>query len=150
MRWLSLLVLFAACSSEAPAADRFTLVCESWFRASETVPPGIGQKLALPVNVPRWPVPEIGVPPKVTTAKHQDFIVKLSVVPGIAYLDILDAQTGKQIQRHLWQFSKVPVNNFGGTQQGFTGLNYVYHPVTKSELQFVCKVAKARGKGGAE
>ena len=136
MRWLSLLVLFAACSSEAPAADRFTLVCESWFRASETVP--------------RGPVPEIGVPPKVATAKHRDFIVKLSVVPGSAYLDILDAQTGKQIQRHLWQFSKVPMNNFGGTQQGFTGLNYVYHPVTKSELQFVCKVAKARGKGGAE
>ncbi len=68
MRWLSLLVLFAACSSEA-AADRFTLVCESWFRASEAVPPGKGQKLALPVNVPRGPVPEIGGPPKVAKAR---------------------------------------------------------------------------------
>tara|TARA_Y100000588_G_scaffold105018_1_gene114624 strand:- start:138 stop:359 length:222 start_codon:yes stop_codon:yes gene_type:complete len=67
MRWLSLLVLFAACSSEA--ADRFTLVCESWFRASEAVPPGKGQKLALPVNVPRGPVPEIGGPPKVAKAR---------------------------------------------------------------------------------
>ena len=69
MRWLSLLVLFAACSSEAPAADRFTLVCESWFRASEAVPPGKGQKLAFPVNVSRGPVLEIGGPPKVTKVR---------------------------------------------------------------------------------
>ena len=68
MRWLSLLVLSAACSSEA-AADRFTLECESCFRASEAVPPGKGQKLALPVNVSRGPVLEIGGPPKVTKAR---------------------------------------------------------------------------------
>ena len=69
MRWLSLLVLFAACSSEALAADRFTLECESWFRASEAVPPGKGQKLALPVNVSRGPILEIGGPPKVSKAR---------------------------------------------------------------------------------
>ena len=71
MRWLSLLVLFAACSSEAAAAaaDRFTLECESWFRASEAVPPGKGQKLALPVNVSRGLVLEIGGPPKATKAR---------------------------------------------------------------------------------
>ena len=68
MRWLSLLGLFAACSSEA-AADRFTLECESWFRASEAVPPGKGQKLAFPVNVSRGPVLEIGGPPMVTKVR---------------------------------------------------------------------------------
>ena len=135
MRWLSLLVLFAACSSEAPARD--------------VVPPGKGQKLALPVNVPRGLVPEIGVPPMLVTAKHRDFIVKLSVAASSTYLHILHAQTGMQFQWHLWQLGKVLVNNFGSSQQGGTGLIYIYHPVTKSELQFLCKVAKARGKGGA-
>ena len=125
MRWLSLLVLFAACSSEAPAWD--------------VVPPGKGQKLALSVNVP----------PMLVTAKHRDFIVKLSVAASSTYLDILHAQTGMQFQRHLWHLGKVLVNNFGSSQQGGTGLICIYHPVTKSELQFLCKVAKARGKGGA-
>ena len=149
MRWLSLLVLFAACSSEAPAADRFTLVCESWFRASDAVPPGKSHKLSVPVILPRGLVPEIEGAPKLVTANHRDFIVKLRMVPSSTYLDILHAQTGMQFQWHLWQLGKVLVNNFGSSQQEGTGLIYIYHPVTKSELQFLCKVAKARGKGGA-
>lgn len=43
------------------------------------------------------------------------------------------------VARHLYQLARDgnPPNSLGG--QGFTGLVYVYHPLSGAELQFICR-----------
>ena len=124
------------------------LVCESWSRAEMTQPLGNEQRIELLIHIPEGPVPAIALKPDVVKAKHADFEVVLSNDRGSVMLDVVDAKTGRQLQRSLWQFSSVPKNIFPG--QGFTGLIYFNHPETRSELQYFCRTeaaGKAKGKG---
>lgn len=146
VRWIVLILLLGGCSGNAPAADRFQLVCESWSRADTTQPLAHEQRFELLIQIPKGPVPAIALKPNVIKAKHPDFHIILSNDRGSVLLDVIDAHTGKQIHRTLWQFSGVPKNIFPG--QGFTGLLYFIHPDTGSELQMICRSAKAGKKNG--
>jgi hypothetical protein len=59
----------------------------------------------------------------------------VSLVISVATLD-----SGRQVMRQLYQLSpeSQPNNQFAGGH-GFTGLNYVYHPVSTAELQYYCQ-----------
>ena len=123
------------------------LVCESWSRAETTQPLGNEQRIELMIQIPEGPVPEIALKPDVVNAKHADFEVVLSNDRGSVMLDVKDAKTGQQLKRSLWQFSLAPKNIFPG--QGFTGLIYLNHPETGSELQLLCRaegVSDSEGK----
>ena len=127
------------------------LVCESWSRAETTQPLANEQRIELMIQIPEGPVPEIGLKPDVVMAKHADFEVVLSSDRGSVMLNVMDAKTGQQLQRTLWQFSSAPKNIFPG--QGFTGLIYFNHPETGSELQLFCRAegaGKAEGKGAGQ
>ena len=54
-------------------------------------------------------------------------------------LFVADNRTKKRLTEQLYQLegSEAPVNQFAG-DQGFTGLNYVHHPVSSAELQYIC------------
>jgi hypothetical protein len=54
---------------------------------------------------------------------------------------VSDLNSGRQLASYLYQFQvdKLPVNQFLGGH-GFTGLAYIYHPESPSELQFFCKI----------
>ena len=113
-----------------------------------TRPLGNEQRIELLIQIPKGPVPEIALKPDVVKARHADFEMVLSNDRGSVMLDVMDAKTGQQLQRSLWQFSSVPRNIFPG--QGFTGLIYFNHPETGSELQYFCRTeatGKAKGKG---
>ncbi len=45
-----------------------------------------------------------------------------------------------ELARTLYQFAKTgkPGNQFNGGEHGFTGMNYVYDPISRAELQFWC------------
>lgn len=127
------------------------LVCESWSRAETTQPLGNEQRIELMIEIPEGPVPEIALKPDVVMAMHADFEVVLSNDRGSVMLDVMDAKTGQQLKRSLWQFSSAPKNIFPG--QGFTGLIYFNHPETGSELQLLCRAVgagKAEGKGAGQ
>ena len=127
------------------------LVCESWSRAETTQPLGNEQRIELMIEIPEGPVPEIALKPDVVMAMHADFEVVLSNDRGSVMLDVMDAKTGQQLKRSLWQFSSAPKNIFSG--QGFTGLIYFNHPGTGSELQLLCRAegtGKAEGKGAGQ
>ena len=147
MKWLSGMVAVFALAACGEAAGPFTLVCEAYYRADDTKALSPAKVLRAKVVIPRGPVPEIARPPKVAEAKFEELTLRLADHRnGSVIVDVLDSRTGKQISRHLWQFSKPPGNPFGGTGQGFTGLIYVKHPATGAELQFFCKAGRG-GKG---
>ena len=115
------------------------LVCESWSRAETTQPLGNQQRIELMVQIPEGPVLAIALKPDMVMAKHADFEVVLSNDRGNLMLDVMDAKTGQQLQRSLWQFSSAPKNIFPG--QGF------------SELQIFCRTeaaGKPEGKGAGQ
>lgn len=113
-----------------------------------TRPLGNEQRIELLIQIPKGPVPEIALKPDVVKARHADFEMVLSNDRGSVMLDVMDAKTGQQLQRSLWQFSSVPRNIFPG--QGFTGLIYFNHPETGAELQYFCRTKVARKAKGKE
>ena len=134
--------------NQAKAGEKpFQLVCESWFRPKLTQPPGKVKRIALKIEIPKGPVPEIAMPRDEVKAEHPDFTVVMSNDRGSVILDVMDAKSKKQLQRFLWQFTEVPRNTFGS--QGFTGLLYYRHPETCSEMQLLCRIG-GKGKGGGE
>ena len=47
--------------------------------------------------------------------------------------------TEQEITRTLYQMGTMPPYNQFSGGHGFTGLHYVYHPVSRSELQYFCR-----------
>ncbi|MBL69274.1 MAG: hypothetical protein CMO74_12650 [Verrucomicrobiales bacterium] len=142
MKWLLMaggVFGFAVCGQGAGA---FSMACEVYYRASETRPLSQAKVLKQNILIPRGPIPEIARPPRVSEARFATMTLRLANHHnGSVVVDVVDNHTGKQISRHLWQFSREPGNIFGGTGQGFTGLIYVKHPGTSAEMQFFCKSA---------
>jgi|GEM_PF-2299047 len=122
-------------------AEEFRLVCESSFRGSIAGKIEDRQQMYLDVVIPEGPIPEIALAREQVEARYRDFVLNLSHDRGTVCLDIRDAKTGQQLQRFLWQFfSGIPENTFQSTGQGFTGLIYINHPETQSEMQIICRV----------
>ena len=138
-------VLFTGAGRQAQGANTFTLVAQAYYRASDTRPLSPAKVLRMKVDIPRGPVAEIACKPIVSEAKFADLTLRLeNHHNGSIIADVIDSRTGKQISRRLWQFRKAPGATFGGTGQGFTGLIYVYHPVSGAEMQFICSQGKGR------
>jgi hypothetical protein len=57
------------------------------------------------------------------------------------YISVTDPDSGTEINRVLYQFDSQnpPENQFVGGH-GFTGLNYLYHSTSTSEMQYFCTV----------
>lgn len=140
-------LLVAACAAplDVDAVDRsFRLVCQTSFRPDLTVPPRAAKQMELDIEIPVGMVLDILRPRDEVKAKHRDFVVVMSHDRGSVLLDIMDAKSNDHLHRWLWQFVEVPRNLFGG--QGFTGLVYINHPQTGSELQLICKAEPVNEK----
>jgi hypothetical protein len=65
-----------------------------------------------------------------SSTDYEGRFLKVSVTP---------AESSDELAAALYQLSKTerPVNQFIG-DHGFTGLQFIYHPVTRAELQYRC------------
>ena len=139
------LVALAGVGRPAKVANSFMLVAKAYYRALDTRPLSPAKVLRINVSMERGPVKGIARKPIVAEAKFADLTLRLeNHHHGSIVANVIDNRTGKQISRRLCQFGKSPGNTFGGTDQGFTGLIYVYHPVSGTEMQFICSQGKRR------
>ena len=133
-----LLLILAACSPAAGMqGDVIAIDCEAYYRSSAT---SEGQAQSSTA------IFELGPDEKEWSETFSDMTLLA------AYHDdehegrglqiaVSDPKSGRQLASYLYQFQadKFPTNQFEGGH-GFTGLAYVYHPESPSELQFFCRI----------
>jgi hypothetical protein len=133
-----LLLIFVACSPAADLQGDVTVInCETYYRSSAT---SEGQAQSSTA------IFELSPDEKERTETFSDLTL-LAAYHDDAYdgrglqIAVSDSKSGRQLASYLYQFQsdKLPVNQFQGGH-GFTGLAYVYHPESPSELQFFCRI----------
>lgn len=135
-------LLFQSDAQGEPAAAKngtLKIECQFWYRKSVshqhteeasfvvTVPVTNGDVLDIPLDLPA------------ENRKLGDFSIHVMPQQNSLLVDVYDNKANRQILRQLFQTGVKLENQFSGSH-GFTGLNYVYHPTSESELQFTCAV----------
>jgi hypothetical protein len=133
-----LLLILAACSPAADLqADVTAINCETYYRSSATSEGQAQSSTAIfELNPDEKEWSETFTDMTLLAAYHDDEFEGRGL-----QIVVSDAKSGRQMASYLYQFQsdKLPVNQFQGGH-GFTGLAYVYHPESPSELQFFCKI----------
>ena len=139
---LLLSVLLLGCASTKTesrdrSSDAYTLTCEVFYRSD----PGQGLEAAAPIIFTG------GNEQKEYAFENMAFEAQLQddQFEGRAlYTAVINLETGDEISRQLFQFDpKNPVENQFVGGHGFTGLNYVFHPVSSAEMQYFCRVEQS-------
>jgi hypothetical protein len=124
--------LVATLAPSTPAPTPPTPTCNTFYRATETVPPDYGPVLTFPTSGE-------------SVATFDDLQLSAIYSDGQDDVPSLIVQVealpeGTRLFSSLYQFADLTADYdaFGATGQGFTGLIYVYNPVTGAELQFFC------------
>jgi len=94
-------------------------------------------ELSVPVTDGEFPEIPDPTPPK--KAEFDDFRVEVTRSTNSLLIYVYDIKTGRLITQKLYQCGPDLKNQFHGSH-GFSGLNYIYHPTTEAELQFIAKV----------
>lgn len=126
---------------EAPRPDRKivnakkTIEFQFHYRANSRTARFTTRKLKVVVKTTNGPVPEIPSGLPAAAAEFDEW--KVVVQPGVNNLrvSVSDRKNGKILLSQLFQLGPGIRNQFHGGH-GFTGLNYLYHPGSESELQF--------------
>lgn len=129
----------AAQEEAAPKSSKVQVICHLAYRAN---PAGKFQekKIAIEIPLQSGPVPEIART-KTKIHKFNDMHVRISYDVNSLSVSVTDSKTGKQIYSQLYQLQPGLKNQFSGGH-GFTGLAYINHPTSKTQLQMWCAVAK--------
>jgi len=132
-----LLLTLAACSpATGPQGDVAAIDCEAYYRSSATSQGQAQSSTAifeLSPDKKEWSEPFADM--TLLAAYHDDEYEGRGLQIAVS-----DPGSGRQLASNLYQFQadKFPTNQFEGGH-GFTGLAYVYHPDSPSELQFFCR-----------
>ncbi len=138
---LAIMALAASCTRVAPTpsalstAIPLSIECSTFYRSSVTVPIEQQEQVTLTAAEPTKQVP------------YDDLIFHATFVSGEQSYESRSLKTWvtatgseNELASTLYQWAKTakPSNQFNGGEHGFTGLNYVYHPTSRAELQFWC------------
>jgi hypothetical protein len=124
----------ATVAPSTPAPLLAAPTCSTFYRATETVPPDQGPVLSFPSSgesVATFADLELSATYSDGQGDVPSLIVQVETLPE-----------GTLLFSSLYQFADLTADYdaFGATGQGFTGLIYVYNPVTGAELQFFCSL----------
>ncbi|MDQ4143065.1 MAG: hypothetical protein M3198_04840 [Actinomycetota bacterium] len=125
----------AGCGGEAgvsaQAAEPPSISCTSFFRERLTEPPRAGEKITLS---------ESGGDESVVVGNFRFRVLYLveSPEPPSVSVFVKTARGSDPITQDLYQLPEGGLGASFAGRHGFTGLTYVRHPQTRSELQYIC------------